>query len=271
MDNTEQIILLARQRSGTNALKSVLATHPDIFCSPEIFNTTAGSRKNTYNFFSFLQDTQAKAEALFPWNVEKSFELFLDHMHGVSQKKRYQILDIKYNSTHILNREWQSLDYVPFLFSYIQEKPMRVIHLRRENTLRQWVSRANAEALQTWMVLQGESRETAPPLIIDIKQLWEELRSMKKENAIVAQALKHCDVLEVQYSLLFTDSGGYVPDSQLQRIADWLGTDCHFDHEPKFVKQTTRPLHEMIENYAEVAKKLKGTSFEWMLTQDRID
>ena len=31
------VILLARQRSGTNALRDVLDSHQEVFCLPEVF------------------------------------------------------------------------------------------------------------------------------------------------------------------------------------------------------------------------------------------
>ena len=37
MAHPEFTVLLARQRSGTNALRSVLSTHPDICCFDEVF------------------------------------------------------------------------------------------------------------------------------------------------------------------------------------------------------------------------------------------
>jgi hypothetical protein len=40
MDYSNFIILLARQRSGTNALRSILESHPAISCLPEVFCQT---------------------------------------------------------------------------------------------------------------------------------------------------------------------------------------------------------------------------------------
>ena len=60
MAHPEFTVLLARQRSGTNALRSVLDTHPDICCFDEVFKIewrfSDDPMKRASNYFTFLEE-----------------------------------------------------------------------------------------------------------------------------------------------------------------------------------------------------------------------
>ena len=99
MNYSNVVILLARQRSGTNALRSVLSAHPDIYCHNEVFNladidTDEDRVLREANFFNF-QEKYARGDVrrLLPSNHERLFLDFLEYLRCFSSK-RYMLIDV---------------------------------------------------------------------------------------------------------------------------------------------------------------------------------
>jgi LPS sulfotransferase NodH len=264
--NNEKIVLLARQRSGTHALKSVLESHPDFHCFEEIFHADPAFRQCPENFFRYVEDRHLPASALFPWNIQQTLDAFWDHLKTLAGPARFQVLDIKYNSAHLICREWQSLNHYPALFDVIKEQGMRVVHLKRKNALRQWVSARIADRTRTWVV-ERQGPEPVGALQVDTEDLMWTLKGMQEEDELIWRALWDYDVLELEYCDLFLKPGG-VPEDKLREISEWFGVECRFQERPTCAKQLCLPLEELIDNYAEVADTLKNSDFEWMLADE---
>jgi hypothetical protein len=84
MNYSDFVFLLGRQRSGTNALRSILETHPEICCLNEVFSAT--DRNSEYpelhaiNFFNFVnQQTRRVPDAFCPDNHKRLFLDFLEY------------------------------------------------------------------------------------------------------------------------------------------------------------------------------------------------
>jgi hypothetical protein len=265
----EKVILLARQRSGTHALKSILQSHPDFHCFEEIFHADPAFRSYPENFFRFVEERQFPAAALFPWNIESTLERFWEHLDELADAARFQVLDVKYNSTHFVTPAWQPLNYYPRLFDYIKENKLRVIHLIRRNSLRQWVSGKIAARLRTWSI-RHETPEPPQSVRIEIQPLIWALQGMAEEDAVLFRGFWNYDVLELEYADLFLRPDGCVPPSALKRISDWFGVANRFASLPECSKQLSFPLTMLIENYDEVATALRETPFSWMLNDEPL-
>jgi hypothetical protein len=135
----EFTVLLARQRSGTNALRSVLDTHPDIFCFNEVFKLSDRHSEHpfikTANYFTFLERYCAgDVSRSFPDRSAEAFTDYLAYLRGLVTKKLL-VLDVKYNSTHIVTDSWREIGE-PTLFPLLKAQQIRVLHLTRRNLLR---------------------------------------------------------------------------------------------------------------------------------------
>jgi hypothetical protein len=113
-------VLLARQRSGTNALMSVLETNPDIFCFDEVFRLDEGPRQDAVqqraNYFNFLKGYAGSDIARsFPDRHEQVLTDYLAHLRGLVDVSRI-VVDVKYNSTHHLSGVWRPIGE-PTLFA----------------------------------------------------------------------------------------------------------------------------------------------------------
>ena len=93
MSYSDLIILLARQRSGTHAVGSLLDSHPEIKYHEEIFLVHKEIEDPT-NFFFFTQHfCTRKNQALAPHDYEPIFLEYLAYLRSLS-KKRFLLLAV---------------------------------------------------------------------------------------------------------------------------------------------------------------------------------
>jgi hypothetical protein len=75
----------------------------------------------------------------------------------------------------------------------------------------------------------------------------------------------------MEYEDLFTTIGAPIADEALTRVAEWLGVEPTFaERRPQYRKQSDLPLTKTIANYRDVAKALRGTEFEYCLSDEKI-
>ncbi|MEZ5421408.1 MAG: hypothetical protein R2708_29270, partial [Vicinamibacterales bacterium] len=92
MAHPEFTILLARQRTGTNALRSVLETHAAICCFDEVFKiedrTSADPVKRASNYFGFLEHYCAgDVTRAFPDRHQQVLDDYLVHLRALTAKR----------------------------------------------------------------------------------------------------------------------------------------------------------------------------------------
>ena len=285
------VVLIARQRSGTNPLRSVLDAHADIFSVPEIFNNRPTPdwelevEANYFNFVAKRLDGRT-AEAL---AVEDHHELFIDYLEYLRcfSDKRFLLVDVKYNSTHHLDGAWKFITEEPAIFGYIREHRLRVINLTRRNFLRYYLSEVKAQHTRRWEAFDpavvGDrpwfqrkyAARDAPkdePVRLDVGELVRTLALCKAENEAVARAFDGYDlVLELEYENLFDHIGAPLRKDVVERIATWLDIPNAFvERRPQYKKQSDLPLAKTIRNFAAVKRALEGTEFEYCLEDEAL-
>lgn len=294
MDYGNAIVMLARQRSGTNALRSVLGSHRDIFCFPEVFVTEPNAHyalAQHANYFNFL----AKR---FPGHnkdvvtLDRHTTAFLDFLEYLYcfTDKRYILLDVKYSSTHHVRAPWKFITQEPLLFELARNHGIHVLHLTRRNYLRYHLSEVKAQQSRRWTVLDatvvGEDPSSGkrspaavastdiddPRVVIDVEELLRVLALCDSETELARASFSgHGRYLELEYDALFERMGGPVAPQVLARVSDWLGIDSRYEQEqPRYKKQSVLPLSETVANYAEVRDALSGTPWEYCLEDERM-
>jgi len=162
MGPPEFTCLLARQRTCTNALRSVLQSNPDICRFDEGFKIddwhSPSEAKRTSNYFTFLEQYCAgDITGAFPDQVEPLFDACLTYLRGLADK-RLKMVDVKYNSTHHLTGTWRAVAE-PTLFALIKARELSVLQLCRRNYLRCLLSHLKAWESNTY----DEYQNPAPP------------------------------------------------------------------------------------------------------------
>jgi hypothetical protein len=266
------VVLLSRQRSGTNPLRSVLGTHPELFCFNEVFNLpdrdAAEEHLRESNFFTFLErygDNEVRRTT--PDNHERLFLDYLEYLRCLSEK-RYSLFDVKYNTTHLLTRPWQEPGS-PYLLELVAKHGLYVIHLTRRNYLRYILSSEKAWRSNRYTLSRDQTAYADGTRHLGVEYVVRELARCSEEDArIERQLADHDRVLTCDYAELFSPDGSALSAEFLARFAAWRGIDADFTVEPAYRKQSSLPLRDTIENYDEVADALRGGPFEYCLDDE---
>lgn len=275
MDYSNFIILLARQRSGTNALRSVFESHPDIYCHNEVFsfNDLASDDDPVIrdtNFFNFMKKhAHGDISRIYPDQHEKLFLDFLEYLRCFSSK-RFIMIDVKYNTTHFFTEPYR-WDLVPYLFYLIKIYRLKVLNITRKNYLRFVVSTVKAERTGVWALKSPDQQYVDTKVPVDIDYLSWQLNYCDAENRMIENYFgSYPHYCSAEYDEIFGNPSGVVSPGLLTRFADWMGLPATFKNESTYRKQSLLPLEETIENFDEVAGALRGTKYEYCLDDEML-
>ena len=271
MPHPDFTVLLARQRSGTNALLSVLGTHPGIFCFDEVFRRDDLIRPDPIqirgNYFNFLEEyAAADVTRIFPDRHEEVLTAYLAHLRRLAPK-RMVVVDVKYNSTHHLSGVWRPIAE-PTLFGWLKERSIAVLHLTRRNYLRCLLSHLKAWESKQYYVFDGRAPEDVR---VTVPAAWAlgEMQRWQMEDDLVASAFAgYGQYKQVDYADLFPDDSGAIAAGALEDLRAWFDVPDAFVNRASLSKQSALPLAETIENFADVMATLQGTPFEGCLDDE---
>lgn len=274
MDRSTFVVMLARQRSGTNPLRSVLGAHPEIFCSPDIFDPKPSPEaclEVEMNYFEFLERHAQDGIKGVLTSLDAQEQTFLDYLSYLRcfSDKRYVLLDVKYNATHNVDGPWREVSTEPDLFRFVRRNGLRVLNLTWRNPLRYYLSWKKAD-LASQSSDEPETDEEPvsdePSLRVPLDEMMFHLESCRTENETIARSFANYSRYKaVEYDDLFPALGP-PSEKKLEQLAAWLAIDPVFPRkEPRFPEQAVRPLKEMVINLDEVARVLRGSPFEHCL------
>jgi hypothetical protein len=266
-------ILLARQRSGTNPLRSILRTHDDIFCFNEIFNfgdrdaLEALLRKS--NFFNFVRRyADADVQAIFPDQHEAIFVDFLEYLRCFSDR-RHLVLDVKYNMIQFLTEPWARDITSPYLFDLVEKYELRVLNLTRRNYLRYVLSAIKAWDSGRYTISSIDRGYRDEKKRIDAEWILAEIAKCAREDELIRQRFAtYRHFRSFDYVDVFPPGRRAISASFLAEVADWLGIRNTFVPASEYQRQAKLPLEETLENYDEVVEVLQGTPYAYCLEDE---
>lgn len=255
-------ILLARQRSGTGALGSVLDKHPQLKYLGEVFHPDNQGQKNNY-FTHFLDMVKLDPEAALPDNAYKVFQSFLEDIAKLHPGKML-VVDIKYRSLHHLDGGWRGVDERPRAITESISHDLPIIHLTRRNALQSFLSGRLAEANKVWHARNNEQIKVNSA-VLNIRQLSNYIVSSEREADLINRWTKRYKQLEsFDYDEMF-DLEGHLDSQIAERLSTLFDIAAFTDRAPTYIKQAPTDMAEAIENYALVKRALMGTDAKWML------
>ena len=143
------------------------------------------------------------------------------------------------------------------LWSYLRSRTdIRIVHLVRENLLRQKLSGRLAKATNKWGVGAtggiAESEER-PRVSLDPELCKRDFEAKERMQREAEQDFKDHDLLRTSYEKILSD-----PCAELTRIQRFLGLDVESLH-TETQKQEKRPLDQAIINYSELHAAMEDT------------
>mmetsp|Transcript_159754 Transcript_159754/g.508512 ORF Transcript_159754/g.508512 Transcript_159754/m.508512 type:complete len:479 (+) Transcript_159754:50-1486(+) len=265
-------VLLATQRSGTHFLDEALGLHPCISMCREVFLHdedgfwTVQRRKRMLQliFRKHLRPQDAEDSNIFS-NSPKEFKHALEQCNKTSQERLFGIRGFDWKLNQGVEEDWAT-----WFLKFCKERDLKLLWYLRRNVLRQHLSRV--EMKRTGLAnTQREKKGFREKATLDIGGLLEALQRYSDLNSQMDRRLQDARAIGVKVMKVFYEDLFSKPE-QLDKVVAFLSQDVYCN--AKAVNLTNNlhskkmhagSLHELIENYDEVKRKLIGTKFSKLL------
>jgi LPS sulfotransferase NodH len=241
-------IILTTQRSGSTFLEDCLQSHPEVYCPGELLVSGMGVRVPdfVYRFRTVTKLTQfAVSGAWYPTRL-------MDRFFATGDAKA-RVFKAMYNHVAI---PW-TRDYI------VRNTDIKIIHLRRENLLKQYVSYLlmGRPRVKHW---QPHATEPIPAVQLTIPP-DEALQYMRRTAALYPQyeqILGGHERMQLVYEHMI-DGRSLKPE-----VADAVCDFLEISRRPmvsKLVKVNPENLRDMVTNYEELAAAVSRSEFAHLL------
>lgn len=222
-----RFIILSRSRTGSNLLNSTLGSHPNVRVKGEYFGRLRG------------QTIEARRDQVFGiqprWIKAAGCKVFYYHPHHEDPKPLFDMLKA--------------------------DRELKVIHLKRLDTLRSVLSWMIAQASQTYVAhsdnaLVAADRKRMP---VDPQEMIERINRTLGQEQWGDDFFSGHDLLQVTYEGLTGDLG-----KEYGRVLGFLGLPTH-QPTTTLRRQNPEPLEQLVVNYDEVVGALRTAGLEHMV------
>lgn len=256
-------VVLARQRSGTGALGTVLDQHPDIKYMGEVFHHDKIDKSPNY-FWFVRRKLDKDPDIILPNESQRRFDAYAKFLERRSGRI-HTVIDVKYSSTHHFNSHWLGIGEPPSLFKILTARGTPILHLMRTNYVKAFVSGRLAEINGIWHA-RKDTEIKFGSLRVDIRACMSFVEKQTRQDEQVRQILKnHPKLMTLNYEELFDGSGALKPDVA-EQLAQFFQVTPFKRLLPVTVKQTSDDLRHVLDNFDEVARAVQGTPYAWMLS-----
>lgn len=247
---SQQVIcVVARQRSGTTALRNILTGSGRMYDFGEIFQTNSQGGKGS--FFGFCRNKEILlSDAATGPEVAELCANYLDHLRKVAGDK-HVLIDVKYNSWNAVRPVWHYIHEEPYFLAFLKKMGALFIFLQRLDVADQIVSSAIAETNDKWHNLSLDA-SAIRQIDVDINMARREARLMCQSEVFLWGLLKRYEKrLPFVYETLYVD--GLLTKAAQLAISQALGEDLVYGAAPTIRKnEVDKAL--AIRNYEDVRK-----------------
>jgi LPS sulfotransferase NodH len=234
-------ILLGAARTGSNLLRSLLNSHSRIVAFGELFRDRD---RIGWDLPGYFQNKKSR------WMFQHDPVGFLRNEVFGDYPKRISAVGFKLFFHHAQSTDRRVI--WPFLRD---QTDLKIIHLKRRNLLRTYLSLQRATRTQQWV-----SRSKTPvdhlPILLDDSRCLRAFQEMRASEQELDKYFEDSWKLDVVYEDL---SGDYT--QEMRRVLDFLDV-AHETVMPSVYKQSRQSLSSEILNYAEMKERFQNTPWE---------
>ncbi len=224
--NYQKFVIISRSRTGSTLLMAFLRSHPEVHIEGEIFKNLNG--KSCAQVWDELFAKRPKKIR------QVGFKLF--YYHPFDDDKEV----------------WNFLD---------KDNSVSIIHLRRENLLKAYVSQKIGEKTKKWTeninnqeVIKDKKVILEPGACVEV---FEKISNY--ENETRERFSSRPNYMEITYEALAKDNQG-----EMATVFQHLGLPPHIVS-AKLKKQNPEPLKNLIANYDELFGYLENTKWKYLM------
>lgn len=229
--NKTKFIIFGQGRSGSDLLRSLLNSHPQVFCDVELFNPKTYQTQKPFK--RFLIKT-------FPfWHVQNTRKQYQDKIFG-----------FKLFFWHVTD--------VGQLINKLYKNGWKIIHIRRKNVLKQVFSAEIGKITQTYHrtndnPLPHETYHINPERLANA--IYRRVSMLQKEIEVVSE-IEH---FKVVYEVDLINEN--IWNNTTKGIFQFLGAE-HFEVKSQLLITDPRPDSERIENFDEIIDYLNKKGYK---------
>ncbi len=227
-----RFVIYTRGRTGSTVLTELLNCHPKIFCDVEIFNY-------------IYCHSRIKYPRQYIKSCSKRASIYGKEVYGFKVK----IAQLRYE--HLYS------DYDRILAG-LSESGWKFIHLKRVNYLRHKLSSLIAAETKILHLRNGDIAEQKK-ITVDFDTIMEGITYGEEVERTEEENLRNIPHIKVIYETDILDNSKH--QETADKCFEYLGLKSH-PVSTDLKRITTDRLQDMIINYDEIEKKLKGTRFE---------
>lgn len=239
-----KFLILTTRRTGSTFLVDCLNSHPQIKCSHEVLYQ--GFRDITYPWPLHEYNTLGKLWRYYKsgaYNPRKILDEF------------YALDDAPVKGFKAMYHQLKDLRARKYL---VNDTSIRIIHLRRDNLLKRYVSevlttkRQGKEAWHTYKKIPVVTTK------ISIDDAIKAMRVAQQEYNFYDDLFSKHPKIQLSYENIVDDQ--YLSDEATRRIANFLEVEV-LPMKSKLVKTNPNDLSKIIENYDQLSRALQNTGF----------
>jgi LPS sulfotransferase NodH len=242
-----KFIILARSRTGSNLLRSLLNEHSQV----KVYSELVRSDENIDWGFPEVPKPKS-ALALY----QKDPVAFLEKRIFGKYPPGTRAVGFKLFYYHAAFEKGKQI------WSYLSSQTdVKIIHLKRKNILATHLSRKKADITGSWANVTGKSEEQAQ-FTLDYEDCLHDFQRTRAWEQDYDLFFNRHPLLDVTYENLSTDY-----QAEIKRVQEFL----ELPEErvaPKTYKQTNLPLSESIYNFRELKERFQGTQWEEFFADD---
>lgn len=226
-EHQNKFVLFGRGRTGSTLLTDLLNSSNEVDCDKEIFNRPVRSPQS-----------------------------FLVSRENLFSKPVYGFKLLSYQLRNYLNPS----DPNAFMRFLSEELGYKIIFLRRDNLLRQTLSKHYAEHRNAWHD-KGNSAHR-PKMKVHVPTLMNHLQEGRILDCYEEDALEGLDYLTITYEedLKTVEA----QEETIHRVCEYLGIE-HFEPSTSLRKITSEALEDFVENVEELRAELKRTPYRLLI------
>lgn len=269
-----RFVIVCNIRTGSTMLQNLLNSHPNARCFFELFH-----RHKTSIAFGVKGYRRKNTDKILVNLRNENPVLFLEQQIFSKQPKYIQAVGFKllYSQCRRGRQWWDEPEYdfwwedvgpepkwegnTRYLWDFLAEERIPIIHLTRNNLLESKVSALIAQHTGQWGIgATGGMRTQAIPkkIRLDIEEFEKDLRGEELFRKEVRKRFAQSPMLEVTYEDLIG-----AQKKELSRVLKFLGLNNYELNTPT-QKLRDYNLPELIENYSDLKSYFSGSPFEFM-------
>jgi hypothetical protein len=252
------LCIVAGQRSGTTAFRSLLSATNRFADTGEIFDTATIDQLGS--FFNYCREKNLRfTDIMSGPATERLCHAYLTTLRELAGNK-HLLIDIKFNSWGNIRLPWSYLHQEPFLLAHLKYQHTRFAFIWRRDIAAQVMSDRISSRLGKWHNI--EASDANQPFRLDVEEIRERTKLLcLSEQYFLDKLRQYPFTLYFCYEQLF-DAENLLSKHVGAKISRAFNEEFTFPSTALYRKNTIEK-QSLVTNYAEITSAIEEVAVKW--------